>query len=129
VFADGTDDVGDLVVGADGAFSRVRRQLHPDIGLVRSELVAAMGRTPASNRFAPFSSGGGAMIQGPGLNLTVGPMLFRTPPAVAAPELPATEDYLRWQLMLPRTTPWHRRPTGDPTRRSPAPTRATRCSS
>ena len=39
VFADGTDAVGDLVVGADGAFSGVRRQLHPDVGFVRSELV------------------------------------------------------------------------------------------
>ena len=104
-FADGTEDVGDLVVGADGAFSGVRRQLHPDLGFVASELVAAMGRTPASDRFALFSSGAGALIQGPGLNLTVGPMLFRTPPAVAAPELPATENYLRWLLMLPPDHP------------------------
>ena len=105
MFTDGTDDVGDVVVGADGAFSGVRRQLHPDLGFVRSELVAAMGRTPVTEQFATMSRGGGALVQGPGLNLTVAPMLFRTPPAVAAPELPATESYLRWLLMLPTGHP------------------------
>ena len=105
VFADGTEDSGDVVVGADGAFSGVRRRLLPEVGFVRSELVAAMGRTPVHERFAPLIPGSGAMINGPGLNLTVGPMVFRTPPSLAAPELPATESYLRWLLMLPPDHP------------------------
>lgn len=105
VFADGSDDVGDLVVGADGAFSGIRRQLHPDVGFVRSELVAAMGRTPLTERFAEINPGNGSMIKGPGLNLNVGPMVFRTSPALAAPGLPATDSYLRWLLLLPPDHP------------------------
>ncbi|MCD2192064.1 FAD-dependent monooxygenase [Actinomycetospora endophytica] len=105
VFDDGSADVGDVVVGADGAFSGVRGQLHPEIGFVRSELVAAMGRTPVDDRFALLASGSGARIEAPGLNLTVAPMLFRTPPSYASPELPATESYLRWLLMLPPDHP------------------------
>lgn len=109
VFADGSEDVGDVVVGADGGFSGVRRQLLPDIGFVRSELVGAMGRTPVDPRFAALAAGSGAKIEGPGLSLTVAPMVFRTPPHLADPAadpaLPATGSYLRWLLMLPPDHP------------------------
>ena len=105
VFADGTEDVGDVLVGADGGFSAVRKQLLPDIGFVPSDLTGAMGRTALTERFRRMVHGRGTMIKGPNLTLMLGRMEFRQPPAEVSPALPPTTSYVRWVLLMPSGHP------------------------
>lgn len=105
VFADGTEDTGDVVVGADGSHSAVRGQLRPEVRLVPADLTGALGRTPLTERFRPLVPGRGTMIKGPGVTLMLGRMEFATPPADASPRLPATASYIRWVLLVPPEHP------------------------
>src|SRR5262245_30786756 len=50
-FADGTTAIGDLLVGADGVGSAVRRQLVGPVEPVETGLRGAIGRTPQVERF------------------------------------------------------------------------------
>jgi len=110
-FADGTEAVGSVLIGADGGNSAVRRQLLPHIGMEDSALGGVMGRTPMSDRFRRLVPGRGTMIKGPGATLMLGRMEFARPPAEAAAELapdvplPARESYIRWVLMIPPDHP------------------------
>jgi 2-polyprenyl-6-methoxyphenol hydroxylase-like FAD-dependent oxidoreductase len=82
-FVDGTRSVGDLLVGADGAGSGVRRQLVPDASLVDTGTRWLFGRTPgwssgsAAKRLLTVRSGQGVLV------LMEGP------------------DYLMWALVGP----------------------------
>jgi 2-polyprenyl-6-methoxyphenol hydroxylase-like FAD-dependent oxidoreductase len=105
VFSDGSEDVGDVLVGADGGFSAVRARLLPEIGFVPSDLTGAMGRTPLTEQFRRMVYGRGTMIKGPHLTLMLGRMEFRTLPADASPTLPPTTSYVRWVLLLPPNHP------------------------
>lgn len=51
-FADGTNATGDVLVGADGTDSAVRRQYLPNAGRVRTDAISVVGRLPltAENR-------------------------------------------------------------------------------
>lgn len=119
VFADGTDATGDVLVGADGGNSATRRRLLPDIGLERTGLGGAMGRTPLTGRFRRLVPGRGTMIKGPGATLMLGRMEFARPPAEAAAELapdvrlPDRGSYVRWVLMVPPDHPAAARTGGD----------------
>ncbi|MEV5708888.1 NAD(P)/FAD-dependent oxidoreductase [Actinoallomurus sp. NPDC052274] len=110
-FADGTEAAGQVLVGADGGNSRVRRQLVPQVRLVDSDLCGAMGRTPVADRFLRLVPGRGTMIKGPGITLMLGRMQFDREPSEAAaalaPELamPYRESYVRWVLMVPPEHP------------------------
>ncbi|MFF7633198.1 FAD-dependent oxidoreductase [Kitasatospora sp. NPDC008050] len=106
-FADGTSAVGELLVGADGVGSPVRRQLLPEAEVVTVAGNALLGRTPLTERSAALVPGFGTIVRGPGACMLLGRMQFRRPPRLAAAELapeidlPDIGDYLRWVVMLP----------------------------
>ena len=107
VFADGTRERGDVLVGADGIHSAVRRQLVGPVERVGTGVRGVIGRTPLTPRFAALVPGRGTMVTGPGLDMFLGKMPFRRPPheaaAALAPDvrLPATSSYVRWVMLIP----------------------------
>ncbi|MEU1881377.1 NAD(P)/FAD-dependent oxidoreductase [Streptosporangium sp. NPDC020072] len=107
VFADGGTATGDLLVGADGVGSAVRRRLLPDASVVTLGGNGLLGRTPLTERLAGLVPGFGTVVRGPDMSMLLGKMEFRRPPHLAAAELapdvelPATESYLRWAAFLP----------------------------
>lgn len=116
-FTDGTKATGDVLVGADGGNSAVRRRLVPEVGLVDADLCGAMGRTPAADRFRRLVPGRGTMVKGPESTLMLGRMDFDREPSAAAAELvpglplPHRESYVRWVLLVP---PGHPAAAGPP---------------
>ncbi|GLY37786.1 monooxygenase [Amycolatopsis sp. NBRC 101858] len=116
-FTDGTKATGDVLVGADGGNSAVRRKLVPEVQLVDADLCGAMGRTPAADRFRRLVPGRGTMVKGPDSTLMLGRMDFDREPSDAAAELapglplPHRESYVRWVLLVP---PDHPAATGPP---------------
>ncbi|KAB8182729.1 FAD-dependent oxidoreductase [Microbispora catharanthi] len=111
LFADGTRATGDVLVGADGGNSAVRRRLVPEVKLIDADLCGVMGRTPAADRFLALVPGRGTMVKGPGITLMLGRMQFGREPCEAAAELvpglpmPRRESYVRWVLLLPPDHP------------------------
>ncbi|GAA4626385.1 FAD-dependent monooxygenase [Actinoallomurus vinaceus] len=110
-FADGTEATGQVLVGADGGNSVVRRQLVPEVRLVDSDLCGAMGRTSLTDRFLRLVPGRGTMVRGPEVTLMLGRMQFDREPSEAAAELapelpmPYRDSYVRWVLMVPPEHP------------------------
>jgi 2-polyprenyl-6-methoxyphenol hydroxylase-like FAD-dependent oxidoreductase len=110
-FADGTTATGDVLVGADGGGSVVRRHLAPEVALVDADLCGAMGRTPITDRFRALVPGRGTMVKGLGTTLMLGRMEFDREPSEAAaffaPELdmPYRESYVRWVMLVPPDHP------------------------
>lgn len=110
-FADGTEATGDVLVGADGGNSVVRRHVAPEVRLVPADLCGAMGRTPITERFLRLVPGRGTMVKGPGLTLMLGRMQFGIEPSAAAAELapdldmPYRDSYVRWVLLMPPDHP------------------------
>ncbi|MFC5834020.1 FAD-dependent oxidoreductase [Nonomuraea insulae] len=110
-FSDGTEATGEVLVGADGGNSVVRRHLVPEVGLVDADLCGAMGRTPITDRFLELVPGRGTMVKGPGVTLMLGRMQFGREPSAAAAELapgldmPYRDSYVRWVLLVPPDHP------------------------
>ncbi|WP_256257160.1 FAD-dependent monooxygenase [Streptomyces sp. MUSC 14] len=97
----------DLLVGADGVTSAVRRVLSPQTAPIDTGVRFVIGRTPLTDEFASLSKAYGSKIAGDGVSLLRGAMRFRTPPQQAAeqpaPEvtLPDIGGYARWAMILP----------------------------
>lgn len=110
-FGDGGSAIGDLLVGADGVGSAVRRQLLPEAEVVTVPGNSVLGRTPLTERFAALVPGFGTVVEGAGVSMLLGRMEFRQSPRLAAEELapdirlPETASYLRWVVMLPGLAP------------------------
>ncbi|GAA3434280.1 FAD-dependent oxidoreductase [Kutzneria kofuensis] len=105
-FADGTTVDADVLVGADGMGSTVRRQLLPHIGVHDLPVYGAIGRTPIAG-FEHLIPGWSTVVSAKDVQLMLGRMVFQRPPVEAAAELapdvrlPDTPSYIRWVLMLP----------------------------
>ncbi len=105
-FANGTTVDADVLVGADGAGSTVRRQLLPQIGIHDLPVYGAIGRTELAG-FEHLIPGWSTMVSTKNVQLMLGKMKFRRPPVQAAAELapdvtlPDTPSYIRWVLLLP----------------------------
>jgi 2-polyprenyl-6-methoxyphenol hydroxylase-like FAD-dependent oxidoreductase len=108
-FADGTAVDADVLVGADGMGSTVRRQLLPRIAVHDMPIYGAIGRTTITPRFERLVPGWSTVVTAKDVQLMLGKMVFQTPPAQAAKEfapdvtLPDTPSYVRWVLMVPGT--------------------------
>ncbi|MDT8911577.1 FAD-dependent monooxygenase [Amycolatopsis sp. PS_44_ISF1] len=106
-YGDGSEELADVVVGADGMGSTVRRRLVPSVRVRVMDRVGAIGRTPLTPRFAGLVPGWSTVVNAPRQQLFLGKMPFRRPPAEAAAELapdvvlPGTRSYLRWVMMIP----------------------------
>jgi 2-polyprenyl-6-methoxyphenol hydroxylase-like FAD-dependent oxidoreductase len=112
-FEDGSSVTADLLIGADGSNSRVRKQLLPNLIPGDTGSRAIFGRTLIANRNLPIVEGllsqGGAMSLGPrGRVFFCTAMRFREQPALAAKRLginlqmPYREDYVMWAVVVPK---------------------------
>ncbi|WP_439663901.1 FAD-dependent oxidoreductase [Lentzea sp. HUAS TT2] len=68
-FDDGTSETGDVLVGADGAQSKVRRQYLPDAKVVDTGITSVAGKLPLTEENAkllpPLADGGITLLFGP----------------------------------------------------------------
>ncbi|HEU0164471.1 MAG TPA: NAD(P)/FAD-dependent oxidoreductase [Thermomicrobiales bacterium] len=105
---DGTTDEGDLLVGADGVGSTVRRQLVPDAVVAETGEFCIYGRTTLTPEIAgvipeQLRNGFVAVVGLRGLGMALGMVDFRTPPEEAVRLTPgvaltAREPYVMWAL-------------------------------
>lgn len=119
-FADGSTADGDVLVGADGIGSLVRRQYLPHAQVTETGSLCVYGRTPLTDRTRPLIPGylwrGFTAVVGAGIGMATGVLDFREQPVSAAARLAPdvrlspVPGYLMWAL----TGPAHRfaRPLG-----------------
>lgn len=88
-FADGATAAADLVIGADGANSRVRAQLLPHARRVDTGIVMIVGKTPVSAATDRFTAGPVYVVAPPGSGAFTAPHLF---PQVAVNDETAAVD-------------------------------------
>ncbi len=99
-FADGRSAAADIVIGADGVHSAVRRQLLPAAAVTETGTRIIYGKTllrgPAPDLLPePMRHGFTAIIDGR-VGMAAGPVQFRTPPGDVG--LSPADDYLMWAL-------------------------------
>jgi salicylate hydroxylase len=105
--ADGTELTGDVLVGADGAGSAVRRQLLPAARVTDTQLRCVYGRTALAGADVPdrLLDGFTGVRDRKGHSMALGAFRARRAPAEAAaelasgPVLDAVPDYLMWAVV------------------------------
>ena len=104
-FADGRHAEADLLVGADGVNSAVRRQYLPAAAAVDTGKRCIYGKIPLRGTVldglpSAFRDGFTAVIGGSRarVGMATGPVRFRQRPEQAAPGLSPAEDYLMWAV-------------------------------
>jgi len=107
-FRDGSSADADVLVGADGVASPVRRQYLPHALVEDTGTVCVYGRTPLTAQTRPLLPAplrdGFAAVLGDGVGLAAGPVDFREPPPVAAARiapdvrLSPAGPYLMWAV-------------------------------
>jgi 2-polyprenyl-6-methoxyphenol hydroxylase-like FAD-dependent oxidoreductase len=105
-FADGRRAEADLLIGADGINSAVRRQYLPEAEPVDTGGRCIYGRTPLSRQAldllpAPLSEGFTAVLGGP-IGMASALVRFRRPPQLAGAGLSPADDYLMWAVTADR---------------------------
>jgi 2-polyprenyl-6-methoxyphenol hydroxylase-like FAD-dependent oxidoreductase len=107
-FADGSTAGGDLLVGADGANSRVRAQLLPHAQRIDTGIAAVAGKIPLNdaNRAAipPPILRGPTPIMGPGgCFLFASAVQYRSRPAMVDAAAHEREEYVMWGFSARRS--------------------------
>jgi 2-polyprenyl-6-methoxyphenol hydroxylase-like FAD-dependent oxidoreductase len=101
-FAGGREAEADLLVGADGVGSAVRRQYLPGAEPADTGKRCIYGKTPldaaALNRLPAALRDGFTAVIGAGIGMATGPVRFRRRPEQAAPGLSPAGDYLMWAV-------------------------------
>ena len=107
-FGDGSSADADVLVGADGVGSPVRRQYLPHALVEDTGIVCVYGRTPLTGQTRPLLPAplrdGFAAVLGDGVGLAAGPVDFREPPPDAAARiapgvrLSPAGPYLMWAV-------------------------------
>jgi 2-polyprenyl-6-methoxyphenol hydroxylase-like FAD-dependent oxidoreductase len=97
-FADGRHADADVLVGADGVGSAVRRQYLPGAEPADTGGRCIYGKTPLGPEVSlpGVLTGGFTGVVGGHLGMAVGPVRFREPPQAFG--LTASDDYLMWAL-------------------------------
>jgi 2-polyprenyl-6-methoxyphenol hydroxylase-like FAD-dependent oxidoreductase len=114
-FEEGGSVTVDLVVGADGINSAVRRQLLPGAGIIDTGLRAIYGQTPLDDQLLEWLPGplfgGSSPVLGPQRRtLALGSYQPVMPPLEAAAKyapyarMEAVPDYMKWTLVAPTHT-------------------------
>jgi 2-polyprenyl-6-methoxyphenol hydroxylase-like FAD-dependent oxidoreductase len=111
-FADGTSAVGDVLVGADGVGSRMRKQFLPYAEMIDTGLRWLGGKTPLTNELRtllpPQLAETFGMVPGVGQSMLFGLVTFRQDPNQAAAHLwPGlrfhhTDNYVFWGVLARR---------------------------
>ena len=129
-FADGTTDTADVVVGADGIGSTVRRQYLPDVRVVDTGRRMLMGATPlraVADDLTALLGHDPVAVRAGDTTMVLGALRFTEQPATARqrwlPALPLSavtdvENYVMWALPVARER------VGSATADLPAPLRA-----
>jgi 2-polyprenyl-6-methoxyphenol hydroxylase-like FAD-dependent oxidoreductase len=110
-FADGASAQGDVLVGADGVGSVVRRRYLPHAQVIPTGSLCVYGRTPLTTESRPLIPGylwhGFTAVVGSGVGMATGVLDFREEPVAAAARiapdvrLSAVPGYLMWALTGP----------------------------
>jgi 2-polyprenyl-6-methoxyphenol hydroxylase-like FAD-dependent oxidoreductase len=97
-FADGQHADADVLVGADGVHSAVRRQYLPGAEPADSGGLCIYGKTPLRGQevIPSVARGGFAAVVGGRVGMALGPVRFREPPRAFG--LSPVQDYVMWAL-------------------------------